>query len=172
MNNRGQIKWDVIRREHMLKYTPIEGYTDELKQQEEGWRNKRVFTKYRRKGQAGGARQTLTHVHVGGVLLNTAAPQHHPTVPPAGQALGKHVSAEWKLNVVVLMLMMRKSRRDVWGGRQRATATLHGENGNQKKQTETVEKHKVRSSSPMLLHCSLHTVHSVLTLDIACKIIH
>ena len=36
MNNRGQIKWDVIRREDMLKYTPIEGYTDELKQQEEG----------------------------------------------------------------------------------------------------------------------------------------
>lgn len=79
MNNRGQIKWDVIRREDMLKYTPIEGYTDELKQQEEGWRNKRVFTKHRRKGQAGGARQTLTRVHVGAILLKTAAPQHHPT---------------------------------------------------------------------------------------------
>ena len=113
--------------------------------------------------------------HYRNTLLQNTTMHHNTlptTVPPAGQALGKHVSAEWKLNVVVLMLMMRKSRRDIWGGRQRATATLHGENGNQKKQTETVEKHKVRSSTLMLLHCSLHTVHSVLTLGIACKIIH
>ena len=57
------------------------------------------------KGQAGGARQTLTRVRVGGGPAQHSSPTALPhTVPHAEQALGKCVSAEWKLNIVLLML--------------------------------------------------------------------
>lgn len=72
-------------------------------------------------------------------------------------------------------LTRRKSQQGIWGGRQRVLVTLYGKNGTKKtpkRPTKTVEKQKVRSSKPILLHSSLCTVHSVLTLGIACKIIH
>lgn len=56
------------------------------------------------KGQAGGARQTLTRVRVGGPAQHSSPTALPHTVPHAEQALGKCVSAEWKLNIVLLML--------------------------------------------------------------------
>lgn len=66
-------------KEHKLKYTPMEEVYGQMKKQEEGERNKKVFTKHSRKGQAGGARQTLTQAHAGGVSFTSAAPQCHLT---------------------------------------------------------------------------------------------
>lgn len=71
-------------------------------------------------------------------------------------------------------LMIRKSQQGIWGGRQRALATLYGKNGTKPpppKGQQKLRRNKRRSSKPILLHSSLCTVHSVLTLGIVCKLI-
>lgn len=73
------------------------------------------------------------------------------------------------------VLTIRKSHQGIWRGRQRALAThmVKMETRPPRKSKQKLQKkQKVRSPKPVLLHSSLCTVHSVLTLGIACKIIH
>lgn len=62
---------------------PRERRMEELKQQEERERDTRVFLP-QKKGQAGGARQTLTHAHAEGVIHFSG-----PTAPTLHSALCK-----------------------------------------------------------------------------------
>ena len=57
-------------------------------------------------------------------------------------------------------LTIRKSHRDIWEGRQRALATLYGENGNQK---EKANKNCGKTQSEVFYASitSLFPVHSI-----------
>lgn len=114
-----------------------------------------------------------------GVSLVSAAPQPHPA-----QCLMQN------RHLVHVCLLYETWRRWFscsydkeepprhWRGRQRALATLYDKKGNKtplqppKSKQKLWKKQKVRSSRPVSLHPSLCTVCSVLTLGIACKIIH
>lgn len=133
MKNRGQIKWDIIR-EAQRTHTSVHSQGRSVWKYSSRRKGKGTTeSSWNKKGQAGGARQTLVHAHAVGVSFISSTPQHPPrTTPCAEQALSKWVSTEWKLrNGSSHAHMIRKNQQCIWGGRKRALAILYGKSRTQ-----------------------------------------